>query len=982
MTLILIVAVAGVLAAFGFMVFAIAYSRRRARHSPARAGSAGTVDRRAQRLEALRLGYRYADDLIYIDDTTVWAGFRLKTVTDETDSDDKIDQLAEELSLQLQRLVAGGSAARECMYSITRRPVDLHDWVDDRIRRSYDPTSLYASLTARFAERHARRQSAYREVQLHVKLGNLPRTAAGMTAAVRATAAVTQVADEAIDPRVVADFHAEARTVGQTLSVAPLYAEPLSRADLLWTIRRPLHGDIPIPDDVPMLHRPWGPAEFDLAVHARGSNRPTHVLLRPDPNDPDRVSYTATLVVAEMPAQMDLSKATAWIRAAANRGANVTWRFTLLPPPALDKRLHKAEKDLKDEQRNQRENLVDDGGRIDSYLAAASAGRKDTGNGMAGIEGQIRFAFDAPSLDALNTTIEEFISHFQDRLHIRLTRANRLQWRLLQERLPGNGPNVSIAPYQRLTDVYMFGLGLPTSGSQLGDNPFVVSELGAGVSWAGDTIGSTLYGASVVHLDWHVGPARNQGGGVLVVGSSGGGKSSLVMMKFILESEAGTRCVAYDPKFDFAQSCLYLSFGAQVNDASFLDAFRAGTLGTPGSPFQPTNPEFWHDTNIIDITRSRVGLLEPFAITDTFDRGAAAVETVLNIMLGRHAVTCEQWIARAINRLRDQYTDDSGDYDDPARRPTIMDVLDEVNHMGSDDTFSETERAAARSAFDYMSGLPRRNFGAVVFSREPRPLSLFDRRRTVITARNMDRPPEGTPRTEWTPPQQMSAGVIYLLVSVARDKLLDEAYRDVPMSFYADEGYVLVEIPEGAKFISDSFKQMRALKSVLVFITQEAAGAAQIEGAKDEDEASVNQINTVMAFRVRSSKAASKVLPLLGLPADDRAAVRGMTALTTGTCYIRDADDRVGRVRCDLGFRELLAATDTNASTRRIRQSVDPSADALDWAEITAEDFALAVTESAPIPATGAVADSDTVDLVDDVDATSTEASAATPGPG
>jgi hypothetical protein len=271
-------------------------------------------------------------------------------------------------------------------------------------------------------------------------------------------------------------------------------------------------------------------------------------------------------------------------------------------------------------------------------------------------------------------------------------------------------------------------------------------------------------------------------------------------------------------------------------------------------------------------------------------------------------------------------------------------VLDRIHGYANDDSLELADRQAARKADDYLSGLPRRRFARIVFSRAPKPLTVLERRRTVVTMREMSRPPANAARHDWTPDQQMSAGVIYMLTQVARSKLLSEEYRDVPMTLYIDEGYVLLEMPDGLKLVSDGFRQMRALRSVIVFITQQASNVAAIESTKEEaDEPSVNQVNTVLAFLQHTENDARKVAPMMGLDPEQRSVMRAFTRLRTGRAYLRDCDDRVGSVDIDLAFRPLLAATDTNTETRRLRQAIDPPANAAVWEEITDEDWDIAI---------------------------------------
>jgi len=127
--------------------------------------------------------------------------------------------------------------------------------------------------------------------------------------------------------------------------------------------------------------------------------------------------------------------------------------------------------------------------------------------------------------------------------------------------------------------------------------------------------------------------ARNQGAGVALIGASGNGKSNLMMLLFFQDSESGARTVAIDPKGDIAQFCYYLAFGSQMVHPQFAADANAGILGTPKSQFQPTNPQFWADTSIVDVTKAADGSLDPFNISDDVQLGKERALTALQTLI-------------------------------------------------------------------------------------------------------------------------------------------------------------------------------------------------------------------------------------------------------------------------------------------------------------------------------------------------------------
>src|SRR5699024_7056850 len=130
------------------------------------------------------------------------------------------------------------------------------------------------------------------------------------------------------------------------------------------------------------------------------------------------------------------------------------------------------------------------------------------------------------------------------------------------------------------------GLAIPglESSPNVGDG-VQIGRGGTVLGWQGHLIGYSAENGAAVHFDPHVQVDRHNGAGVGIIGASGGGKSSLALSLFFWMSEAGTQCVASDPKNDFEAMCYYLAFGPQVLEDGFNRDADQGILGTAKSRF-------------------------------------------------------------------------------------------------------------------------------------------------------------------------------------------------------------------------------------------------------------------------------------------------------------------------------------------------------------------------------------------------------------
>ncbi|MFD8934632.1 ATP-binding protein [Streptomyces sp. NPDC059578] len=933
------------------------------RQSPSSSGGSAAGHR-----EELRLPYRYADDSLFVHGDSVWTGLVLPTAIDEYLNATELQAMAEAPARGLLNL-ARGDRNVECHYRKVYQPITAVGWAEDLNTVAWDPTENYKAYNLRKAE-YQERIGANRERNiLLVKLGSLKRHGkSGVMAgddephdessllqgvhnlADRAAASATGVSDEYLSPFLLAEWTQVATEVHESLE--GLGGTPLTREELVWLIRKPLHGDLPVPPEPVLGSRAWGPNQFDLVVDFSGENRKTHIVLHQydEISGERKTSYTTTLVAANWPTETRFRQSTAWARYTSQNvefPVEIDMRFTLIPYLRFKNRADKIQGNLMDEIKD----MATSGRSPDTKLASQVARAKDLVDDidehkMPGMEAQIRFTISAPDLKELERRRRVLEMQFKQDLKVTLLRPTRQQWRLLQSQLPGDTPKLPIAPYLRLQEVEQLGAGLPTAGTELGDNPETRS--GRRLGWVGSLVGWA--GKMPVHYSLHVGPARNDGGGLAIVGASGGGKSSLALQKFYEESESGVRCLVIDPKTDFAQLCYYLAFGSQVNDPDFAAEAEAGNLGTSASRFRPINPEFWDETEVVDLLKGQAGVLDPWVIARDVPAGRLLAESMLRGFLGdedyqRVRLPVIEAMATVVSRYNSairqavEHGMDARDAERSTQRPTLWQVVDEVV-AAYDTAVAEGDREAQKDlklAQMLLTELRTLPYARLAFSDRPKPLSSMRKRRTVITLRGFQSPAASDPRS-WNPAERLAATALMAVVELG-SQMLDVGYEKNPVTgevglrpkaLFVDEAYVVTATDSGRDLMRRALKQGRSYMAVTVLITQQAIDLVQIEDSEARS-GGANQIHTVFAFKQKSAQEASLVAPLLGRSEDDPKVIAALQELRTGVCLQRDADKRVGTVAVDLVFQEILAATDTNGTSRPARQSVDPPTSVLDW---------------------------------------------------
>ena len=980
--------------AIGVVWSALTAGRRRGRTGPEAAAGGG---QRRQAREDLRLGYRYDDGSVFVHQNTVWTGFRLEPVGDMYMGAEDVEALAYQATQALVNTASDGEPV-QVHYRLTHQPFNVDEWKHQLVRNSWNPSRLYRTYldATAFFLRHTRtvRPVAYLLIQIDT-------LATSTLAEIKqsANAALMGGHDEFIPPDLAARWEVMAqRVLRNVATLGPV--QPISRADRMWLIRKPLAGHFaPTMNDFPQS-KPWGEGEFALWVDFTAENRRQYLhisTLNENVAEADRSdesdaldSYTACLAVAEWPEETATNAGQAWIRHFANAGVEVSYRMELLPPRKFREQLEKINNNLRGELKNMGSAT---GGQITDILVADEQVRAEDALSRArqapkpGVLGQIMVQVSAPTLEELNARVESLVIDTKNTLNDAiLVRPSRYQWRMLASFLPGTGPKLVSVPYVRLTDPEQFGVGFPRAGVVIGDRQ-VRSAEGRSLGWMGNYIGESQ-GVPVFHSP-HSGVARNSGGGVFIVGGSGGGKSSLALLMFFQASESGVQTVVLDPKVDFAQFCYYLSFGPQVNHPGFQAEAAAGVLGTARSRFTPVNPEFWADTEVIDIVASAPGVLDPWQVETNLESGALLADEMLTMFLGQKVRDrFDDVIVPAIETVKQRYQlrinqriaevqaqqqipdHQRGEVAEKVarqmRRPTLWEVVQVVGEEAArieqlPEVPFEMKREFSRAAIQLrqLLGLP---YSSLAFAEEPAGFARLRKRRTVFTLRGMKTPKSATGEDTWSKEERLAAAIMYVLVKYAA-QMLDNKQSVNPVTgrtgdiqpkmLFVDESYLVTATKGGRELLLTTLAQGRSYGLITVLIDQLASRLGQIETSSREGDAgpSANQVQSVFAFLQRSDADARQVAPLLTRHNSEVISAAllpiGMGGhLETGRCLFRDMDFHVALTDIDLLFKELLRASDTNPTTRSASQRHPISADPWEWEFITNDEREAAVAEA------------------------------------
>ena len=439
------------------------------------------LNKQQRRWDLRRLGYRYADDTIFVHGNGVFTGMVIDTSTDEFATAAETGDTAM-VPVGIYQALIGLFDQEEvrCQELVRYRPITTDGWFDQLLANAWHPTRMYKILAGKVGQ-HILHSTPQRMWALIVRLGDCP-PATGTDPYAEVSAVVLGVADERLTAEDLAPWSAFAQNLHDV--VAPHGAEPLSRRDLLWLIRKPAHGHLPVTDDPVTRQRPWRGGFFELAASIRGRNIGggfIQLFHRDQHTGEDQTSYTATLVVADEPPRQVFNARRAWSKKLARLSvpAEVSWRYTLIPPKQWKRLADKAVANVDDETKDRTKAGADPDDSFAARQDQAAQIKADNADDdlQPGMVGRLRLTVSAPTPTELARAIKDVKAAMGD---VSMEVPAHAALPLLLEQFPGEavstdlgslsaGPAGGLALWNRYSDLYQPALGMLGSHNQVGD---------------------------------------------------------------------------------------------------------------------------------------------------------------------------------------------------------------------------------------------------------------------------------------------------------------------------------------------------------------------------------------------------------------------------------------------------------------------------------------------------------------------------------
>ena len=932
-------------------VLALTSRARSAGNSDAPSDDEGTPptreERRAmkvERIEHKRLPYSHLepDGLFFVHGKAVWTAITLPSITDENMGAESLQSTALRQNHLLTMIAKQRNARTDFHLRVVGRETTPDEWATNVIAHAPRPSQWYRKAIWRMADRLSGQGERTTVRVLLVRLGTVSKQ---KDPSARLASTAVGVVETPLTATERERWRQEARDTQMVAATAMSGAKPTDRQTLIWLIRKPLHGGLPVDPAPNYGTRPWGPGEFSLIAGMQGTNHREYIrVVQHDDDGHESSSCTAVVVVDDQPDSSVLRKSTALVRHALafQPGADLSWRFSMIPPQQFLDTLKDIRTNLEDEKKNMERVRIPVDSQLKRQVVQAAAAEEDAkDNDLHGVLGSAQFVLSAPTRRALDEKITEFVTHMAN-INIGVVRPRRLQYRLIESSMPGDAPRLAVAPWSRLTDPDVFALSMPSSGTDLGDSVSIDRDGRTELGWIGRYVGYLARDGASFFNDLHCGLARNKGGGVAVVGASGGGKSLHGMYTFLFETEAGRRGLAMDPKEDFAFMCYYLAFGEQVTQPGFMEEAAEGTLGKPGSRFQPVWPEFWDETDIIDLQRSQDGTIDPFIVAPSVAEGILLARTFFDTVLtADQKRACERHIDTALEDMAERYERDVFDRaevegEEQARlavpRPSMTALIAQLEmNLTKAIEASATEAKIDDIAYTIktLRGLARQPFSRLAFGDATTAgVSALKKRRTVITMRGFPIPTSPEPR-EWRPDMRAGAAAMMLVLELANSMLTNDGTQKLVA---VDEAHILLMFPDGRGMLRRGVRVGRSTDTVFLIISQQSPDLKRMEEEAQDGEGA-NQFHEIFIFKQKTDSEARPSVELLGLDSSDASVLQCVQEpnLQTGMCVVRDADNRTGTVVIDQLWHELRSATETNPQRRNASQSRHFNPDVSKW---------------------------------------------------